>query len=247
MLPTPDTSHVSYDTIYEPAEDSYLLLDSLSAAAEVNWLRERFAKQSPFVVEIGTGSGVVIAFITANAQHIFGQSILSLGIDVNINACKATEQTVRTAIKDQGSTSIYVGSLNGDLCAPLRLCNVDVLVFNPPYVPSEETPALPNANRTYRDKFEQNNHLISLSYDGGLDGMETTNRLLAQIPDILSTNGVGYLLLCAQNKPEDVKVAIRGLPNGPWLAETIGRSGKKAGWEKLQIVRIWRGIPESVR
>ena len=27
MLPTPDTSHVSFDTIYEPSEDSYLFLD----------------------------------------------------------------------------------------------------------------------------------------------------------------------------------------------------------------------------
>lgn len=243
MLPTPDTSHVSYKTVYEPAEDSYLLLDTLSSDTEVIWLHERFAKQTPFVVEIGTGSGVVIAFVTANAQHIFGRPILSQGIDVNIHACKATAQTVHTAIKDQKSTSFYLGSLNGDLCTSLTPLKVDVLVFNPPYVPSERTPILPNTDRTYRDKFEENNHLISLSYDGGVDGMETTNRLLAQLPAVLSTNGVAYLLLCAQNRPEDVKAAIRELPSGPWLTETVGRSGKKAGWEILQIVRIWREPP----
>lgn len=70
--------------------------------------------------------------------------------------------------------------------------------------------------------------------------METTNRLLAQVPDVLSAKGVAYVLLCAQNKPEEVKSAIRELPHGPWQVETVGRSGKKAGWEKLQIVRIWR-------
>lgn len=240
MLPTPDTSHVSFDTIYEPAEDSFLLLDTLSSKTEVIWLHRRFAKHTPLVIEIGTGSGVVLAFLSANAQHIFGQPILSQGIDVNINACKATEQTVCSAIKEQSSTSLYLGSINSDLCTSLKPRNVDVLVFNPPYVPSEGLPPLPNTSRTYRDKFEQNNHLISLSYDGGLDGMETTNRLLMQLPDILSANGVAYLLLCAQNKPNDVKVAITELPKGPWFAETVGSSGKKAGWEKLQIVRIWR-------
>jgi release factor glutamine methyltransferase len=52
---------------------------------------------------------------------------------------------------------------------------------------------------------------------------------------------VAYLLLCAQNKPEEVKDRIRGLEGGGrWRAETVGMSGKQAGWEKLQIVRIWR-------
>ena len=95
MLPTPDTSHVSFNTIYEPSEDSFLLLDTLSSTAEVTWLRERFANKTPYLVEVGTGSGVVIAFLTANAEQIFGRPILSLGIDVNINACHAAKETVR--------------------------------------------------------------------------------------------------------------------------------------------------------
>lgn len=240
MLPTPDTSHVSFATIYEPAEDSYLLLDTLSAPTESTWLQHRFSHRCPFVAEVGTGSGVVIAFLTANAGQIFGQPIVSLGIDVNTNACKATEQTVIKAISDQESGSTYLASICGDLSSAIRPRSVDVLVFNPPYVPSEQLPSLPNADRVYRDKFEHDSHLLSLSYDGGGDGMETTNRLLDEIPDVLSKNGVAYVLLCAQNKPSAVKESIRQLPKGPWLVETVGTSGKKAGWEKLQIVRIWR-------
>lgn len=241
MLPTPDTSHVSFKTIYEPAEDSYLLLDTLSSASEAAWLHQRFVDCTPLVVEVGTGSGVVIAFLTANAQVIFGQPILSQGIDVNENACKATRQTVVKAVADQSSQAIYLSSINGDLCSAVRSQSVDVLVFNPPYVPSEELPSLPNIERQYRDKFEHESHLLSLSYDGGVDGMETTSRLMGQIPDVLSQNGVAYILLCAQNKPVLVKEAIGALPRGPWFVETVGSSGKKAGWEKLQIVRIWRG------
>ena len=64
--------------------------------------------------------------------------------------------------------------------------------------------------------------------------------MLEQISDILSEGrGVGYVLLCAQNKPEAVKQQIRDWGSG-WQAETVGKSGKKAGWEKLHIVRIWK-------
>lgn len=240
MLPTPDTSHVSFATIYEPAEDSYLLLDTLSSPAESTWLQERFRDTSPLVVEVGTGSGVVVAFLTANAEHIFGRPITSMGIDVNTNACKATKQTVTKAVNDRSSKSSYLASICGDLCSSLRPGSVDVLVFNPPYVPSEELPSLPNVNRVYLDKFEHESHLLSLSYDGGEDGMETTNRLIAQIPAVLSRQGTAYVLLCAQNKPDLVKESMKALPDGPWLVETVGTSGKKAGWEKLQIVRLWR-------
>lgn len=86
--------------------------------------------------------------------------------------------------------------------------------------------------------------------------METTDRLIASLPSTLSPRGVAYILLCAQNKPEVVKERIRAWsPSSPssseaergqkWKAETVGFSGKQAGWEKLQIVRIWRDGDES--
>ena len=49
------------------------------------------------------------------------------------------------------------------------------------------------------------------------------------------------MLLCAGNRPEEVKERIRGWAGGGrWRAETVGTSGRRAGWERLQIVRIWR-------
>ncbi|CAI7661540.1 unnamed protein product [Penicillium manginii] len=243
MLPTPDTSHVSFDTIYEPSEDSYLFLDTLASASESQWLSDRFQKGTssavPFVVEAGTGSGVVLGFVAAQSQKIFGrQDILTLGTDVNRNACMATRETVSRAISTEQSR---------DLCSPLRPGSVDVLLFNPPYVPTDELPRLPTAlendptalkGMSTSARFDQDSYFLSLTYAGGADGMETTNRLLDSIPGILSDRGVAYVLLCKQNQPEVVKEQIRGW--GGWDAETVGSSGMQAGWEKLVIVRIWR-------
>ncbi|QQK42462.1 Methyltransferase small [Penicillium digitatum] len=198
MLPTPDTSHVSFDTIYEPSEDSYLFLDTFRRST-----------------------------------------------DVNRNACIATRKTAMTAIQAEqqpSPRSVHIASLTADLCAPLRPGSVDVLLFNPPYVPTEDLPRLPSAAEndpavseamSRSAKFDNDSYFLSLTYAGGADGMETTDRLLDAIPGVLSVRGVAYVLLCKQNRPEQVMDRIRGW--GGWQVETAGSSGMQAGWEKLVI------------
>lgn len=260
MLPTPSTDHVAFERIYEPAEDSYLLLDALSSDSEKTFLRHRFrssshdseSSPSPFVVEIGTGSGVVISFVDAHTEIIFGRSdILTAGVDINRYACEATEETVRVAEEGQAvqekSHGFYLGNILGDLGSPLKHGMVDVLIFNPPYVPTSDLPLLPDAiEKPGQPSYETDSHLLSLSYAGGIDGMETTDRLLDNIPSILSKDlGCAYILLCAQNKPEQVKEKIKSWGLG-WGVETVARSGKKGGWEKLQIIRIWRAPMQGI-
>ncbi|KAH7627611.1 hypothetical protein SMAC4_00434 [Sordaria macrospora] len=269
MLPTPDTSHVPYNRVYEPAEDSFLLLDTLSSPSETAFLSSRFSSPTPsspsspnpgapLILEVGPGSGVVIAFLTAHASTIFGTPhVLTTAIDVSPFACAATDLTVRKAITENTSTSgHWTSPIQGDLVTPLRGGSVDVLVFNPPYVPTPELPSPPAAPlQELREKttFEEDSHLLELTYAGGKDGMETTDRLIEALPRVLSARGVAYILLCAQNKPEEVKGRIRAMGAGTsagegegmgegegWKAETVGTSGKQAGWEKLQIVRVWR-------
>jgi release factor glutamine methyltransferase len=219
------------------------------------------------VVELGPGSGVIIAFLTAHAHTIFGTDILSLSIDVNPLACLATRTTVGKALDETNppsletsngsntvpvqepakNNSIYLSSFQADLTTPILHDQVDILIFNPPYVPTESVPSFPpraTASETSltntKPTFDESSHLLSLSYAGGQDGMEVTNRVLAQIPETLSQRGVAYILFCRGNKPEEVKAGVRAWEGG-WCAETVGNSGKTAGWERLEIVRIWRG------
>jgi release factor glutamine methyltransferase len=255
MLPTPSTDHVSFDRVYEPAEDSYLLLDTLSSEPEKAFLRDRFcptpdsplaSSPSPLIVEIGSGSGVVLSFVHAHAETIFGRAdILTAGVDVNLHACKATIKTVKVAEKEQDglhkSHGLYLGNISADLATALKVREVDVLIFNPPYVPTPDLPSL--IHKDNLSLYDTDSYLLSLSYAGGEDGMEVTNRLLAALPGVLSSpRGVAYILLCAQNKPEVVKEDIRKW-GSEWKVDTVGSSGKKAGWEKLQILRIYRASP----
>lgn len=260
MLPTPSTYHVNTDCIYEPAEDSFLLLDTLSSPSEVRFLKKHFLigatdsqlSHSPIILEVGTGSGVVLAFLTAHADKIFGRAdVLSLGTDVNPFACQATEQTVLQAcrdesqglktkkkdIKERNINHHPLAILNADLTTPIRSGMVDVLIFNPPYVPTSEVP-LPATADTGSTASQHNSHLLTLSYAGGLHGMEVTSKLLEQIPTVLSPErGLAYILLCEQNKPEEVMQQIRQW--GPsWAVSLVGDSGKTGGWEKLKVIRV---------
>ena len=262
MLPTPSTSHVDYSHIYEPAEDSFLLVDTLSSSPETAYLKERFSKNSysehntqlasptPLVLEIGPGSGVILAFITAHAKTIFGRAdVLTFGVDVNNFACKATGETVTRACRENNTqalnSGVYLGTLNGDLSAAIRPGTVDLLIFNPPYVPTSPLPqsrdlTFDKALDALGTRHEEDSYLLSLSYAGGVDGMEVTDRLMQQIPSLLNMDrGVAYILLCKQNRPEDVIQRVRAWES-VWSVQVVGHSGMTGGWEKLQVIKIWR-------
>ena len=266
MLPTPSTSHVDLERVYDPAEDSFLLIDTLSSPAETDFLQRRFGNHQhdekghsravPLLLEIGLGSGVILAFLSANSDKLFGTNeILAIGTDVNHFACQAARTTVLKACADREfeeasvktprqKSATFLGAVNADLGSCFRTGSVDVLIFNPPYVPSSQLPRLPNSEslETHPSSFERDSHLLELSYAGGKDGMEVTNRLLSHLPDLLNSRyGVAYILLCRQNEPEKVMDRVRSW--GPeWTAQVVGSSGKQAGWEKLQVVRIMRGL-----
>ena len=263
--PTPSTSHIGSSTnfevlgIYEPAEDSFLLMDVMSNDAERKFLRERTTtttgrSSALLVAEIGSGSGVIIAFLTANAKEIFGrEDVVTLAVDVNRNAAGVVGRTVGGAVGERRgmdesegngrTTAMFTDTVLSDLTTSLRKGSVDVLVFNPPYVPTETLPDIPDDTTWNRkSKFERESHLLALAYAGGEDGMETTNRLLRELGEVLSQRGVAYVLLCKRNRPQEVLERLRGGGNGRfWKAEVVGESGGKGGWERLCVVRIWNG------
>lgn len=100
----PSLDHFSYkdfEEIYEPAEDTFLLIDSLEADSA-----ELVAAAPDVVLEIGPGSGAVSTFIgqllrREPAPHADGAEQmgkracrpLHLAIDVNPRACTATAAT----------------------------------------------------------------------------------------------------------------------------------------------------------
>ncbi|XP_061858255.1 methyltransferase N6AMT1 isoform X2 [Colius striatus] len=88
-LPTPRYDHLGpsgpFRDVYEPSEDTFLLLDALERDAAQ--LREAGVE---ICLEIGSGSGVVSTFL---ASSIIGSSALYLCTDINPMAAYCTQET----------------------------------------------------------------------------------------------------------------------------------------------------------
>lgn len=137
---------------YEPAEDSRLLARSV-----VDDL-----SGSPLVVDVGTGSGYVGAVIRDETDAEV------VGSDINPKACRRARERGLPVVR-------------ADLVQAFCGGSVDVVVFNPPYLPVD-----PSAE--WDDWFE-----VALS--GGESGREVIEAFLNDVGRVLAGDGWVYLLV----------------------------------------------------
>ncbi|KAI1797558.1 S-adenosyl-L-methionine-dependent methyltransferase [Ganoderma leucocontextum] len=222
MIPTPDLSHLNaedYRHIYEPAEDTFLLLDALEEDADA--LRDL---QPRVCLEIGSGSGCVSAF----AGKILGPSTcLYLATDINPHASRST---VATALQNKVPVEPVLASLAGPLRSRLRH-SVDILLFNPPYVPTE------------LDEADEAQHVggITGAWAGGQDGMAVTDILLDQVEGLLTSRGRFYLVAVNQN---DIPGIYRRMQDQYGLKGEVALQ-RRAGREHLYVLRFLRQTSET--
>jgi release factor glutamine methyltransferase len=224
-METPHYSHLSFENVYEPAEDSFLLLDALEL--ELSFL---LAKKPLVTVEIGSGSGIAISSL---AKYLNYQSHGFFAIDINDHACKATQKTATV-------NNVNVDVINMDLLTAFKRNAVDLLIFNPPYVPTshdDENDLLEHKKFYDQDaekEFDKSDKMLIKSWAGGRDGCEIIYRLLDNLKDILSPCGVFYLLLIKENKPEEIRKRLDHL--GFSSEQMIDR---KIRGEHLLVLKIY--------
>jgi release factor glutamine methyltransferase len=210
-------------TVYEPAEDTFLMLDALQLDLEymirsrLHYATSASIKCGPLlVVELGSGTGLLTAAV-AKALHEDDKSATvgahCIAVDLNPAACHTTVQTCKL-------NKVQIDVIQGDLLTWMRCPKsmgskhvdmygpVDVLLFNPPYVrgPDGEPAPVPMA---YKDSVAQN-QFVSIMTDaawlgGGSDGVDVLKRALHQAADLLSERGVFYVLMINYNYAALVK------------------------------------------
>lgn len=171
-------------TVYEPSEDSYLLIDALEADLKI------FHAIKPGVcLEIGSGSGVVI---TALAMALKRYNVHFIAIDINPDACKATKRT--SLINSVDVDILQMNLLN---CIQIK-CTFDIILFNPPYVVTEYEEVL-------------DDRLVFKTWAGGKNGRQVMEQVFTMIPKILSDTGLFYLVVIKENDPEYILSAFKKL------------------------------------
>lgn len=178
-METPTIKHLNandYEYIYEPSQDTFLLLDAIEA--DLNYIEETV---NPSVcLEIGSGSGLIITAVSKRLQ-----STLCLSTDINLYACSSTLRTANVNMAN-------VESVHCNLTDAIRPNIVDLLIFNPPYVVT--------TNEEYQAA--RLDGKIACSWAGGHRGRMVIDKVLQILPSILSSSGVMYLLLLEENDPD---------------------------------------------
>jgi len=152
--------------VYAPAEDSRLLAEA--AVGRVD--------REDRVLEVGVGSG----FVAERVAEATGAGVV--GSDLNPAACRAA--------RGRG-----VDTVRADLVAPFRDGAFDVVMFNPPYLP---TP--PEVER--EDWMER-------ALSGGPDGRRVVDPFLDAVGRVLAPGGRVYLLVSTLTGIEAVRQRAR--------------------------------------
>ncbi|MDD3643128.1 MAG: peptide chain release factor N(5)-glutamine methyltransferase [Candidatus Krumholzibacteria bacterium] len=127
------------------------------------------------IVEIGTGSGniAVLLALRSTGATIYASDISAEAIEV------ARENVERFGVGDR------VRLFCGDLFEPLRGLGLegrtDLVVCNPPYIPSSSVDRLDPAIRDHEPR---------VALDAGAYGIDIFRRLIADAPDFLRPGGV---------------------------------------------------------
>ncbi|WP_214045563.1 HemK2/MTQ2 family protein methyltransferase [Methanomethylovorans sp.] len=151
------------DDVYEPAEDSFLLADATLG----------YAKEGMKVLEIGTGTGFISAVLQSN-------------LDVDVLATDINPYAVRCAC-DNG-----VRTIRADMFSAFKPVQCfDMIVFNPPYLPTLEEDKVPG--------------WLNYAFDGGVDGMRFICMFLENVPLHLRPNGIILLLVSSFTEIEKIK------------------------------------------
>lgn len=179
-------SNEELKTVYEPSEDSYLLIDALEADLKI-----LHAIKPRICLEIGSGSGVVITAL-AMALKKSHHNIQFIAIDINPDACRVTKRTSLV-----NSVDIDVLQMNLLDCIQIKYI-FDIILFNPPYVVTDYEEVL-------------DDRLVFKTWAGGKNGRQIMEQVFTTIPKILSDAGLFYLVVIKENDPEYILSAFKKL------------------------------------
>jgi len=156
------------------------------------------------ILEIGTGSGFVSAVLLANLKEI---RLVATEINPHASRCAKMNgvEVIRTdlfrGIKSKNPETLF-----------------DLILFNPPYLPTSEEEKVPG--------------WLNYAFDGGISGRDTLERFLDEVRDYLKPGGEILVLISSITGLDAVKEKMETLG---FAVEVVAR--KKVSFEELIVVK----------
>lgn len=150
-----------------PRPETELLAEAVLAAGDRLWPEAGKGGAAPHVLDVGTGSGALAVTLAAErpAWRVTASDLSADALEV------AARNAERLGVKER------IRFVRGDLLEPFirggsAVGQIDVLVSNPPYIPSGDLDGLQREVRDFEPR---------LALDGGGDGLEPYRRMADQL------------------------------------------------------------------
>lgn len=177
----------------------------------------RSNNENGVILEVGTGSGCVITYMAMLMKDAKVTNVKCIGIDINT---KAVEMASATASNNNVNIEVVHTSFE-DTYIEQYDSHVDIIIFNPPYVPTSDD--------------ELGSDGIEAAWAGGINGRVVIDKFLPIVSRLLSPKGKFYLVLVEENKPKQI---INEMTKQGLKGEIVLK--RQAMNEGLQILRFSR-------
>jgi release factor glutamine methyltransferase len=182
------------DDVYEPAEDSLLFAENLRV------------KAGEAVLDLGTGSGILAVVAAKKAGHV-------VAVDLNPHAVRCAKENARL-----NGIMGKIDFVQDDLFAAFRDgVKFDLVLFNAPYLPSEEG---------------EEASWIGRAWAGGVNGRLVVDRFISEVPVYLKPSG---RVLLMQSTLTGVEETIKGFEKQGLKAHVVAEQ-KLPFFETLTLI-----------
>ncbi|MBQ3269192.1 MAG: peptide chain release factor N(5)-glutamine methyltransferase [Clostridia bacterium] len=159
--------------------------------AEAALVALRAMPGSPAVLDLCAGSGCI------------GLSLASLAPDARVTLADISREALEIARRNEKALGVRAELRHGDLYDAVGQARFDLIVSNPPYIPSGELATLQREVR-----FEP-----KLALDGGSDGLDFYRSIAAGASKHLNPDGAIYLEVGIGEAPAVLDLLRRALPH----------------------------------
>ena len=192
----PDFIINTHENVYVPAEDSYLLAENLEI------------KEGQSVLEIGTGSGIVAMY----ASRLTDKITVS---DINFDACELARKNF------EANNIENIEILFGNMFEPVEKRKFDVILFNTPYLPTEDDEVIDDT--------------INYAFDGGLNGRKVIDLFLNEVGNHLNDGGIVQMIQSSISGNEET---LEKLDNLGFIAEI--KASEHFFFEDITLINAYK-------